>query len=443
MKITYIIKKSVKRSDYETKATIYLRMRDGRRLDSMVQTRLSINPNLWDEKNECVKAKAICNPAMRNLVNQELRSIKSFIENEYVKDCTRIDKGWLRNALQIYYNPNKYTSEGVKKQTFGELFDEFLVKHKISDVLKKNFRVAKRSMLRYEAFTRKRSNNPDFVLDLDNITSDTLADIWDYLEKEHTYYKMYPSIFAEFPERREPRPRGKNTLIDRFTRLRTFFNWCYENEKTTNRPFDKFHIEESLYGTPIYISIEERVRIWEADLSARPQLAIQRDIFVFQSVIGCRVSDLYRMTKDSIINDAIEYIPRKTKEGRPITVRVPLNETAKAIIDRYKEYNGPSLLPFISEQKYNKAIKEVFRLAGVNRVVTILDPLTREEIKRPICEIASSHMARRTFIGNIYKKVKDPNLVSALSGHKEGSKAFQRYRDIDEDMKKELVQLLD
>ena len=33
-------------------------------------------------------------------------------------------------------------------------------------------------------------------------------------------------------------------------------------------------------------------------------------------------------------------------------------------------------------------------------------------------------MARRTFIGNIYRKVKDPNLVSALSGHKEGSKAF-------------------
>jgi hypothetical protein len=59
-------------------------------------------------------------------------------------------------------------------------------------------------------------------------------------------------------------------------------------------------------------------------------------------------------------------------------------------------------------------------------------------------EVASSHMARRTFIGNIYKKkVKDPNLVGALSGHKEGSKAFSRYREIDEDMKKELVNLLD
>ncbi len=69
--------------------------------------------------------------------------------------------------------------------------------------------------------------------------------------------------------------------------------------------------------------------------------------------------------------------------------------------------------------------------------------LDAAEEKRSLNEIASSHLARRTFIGNLYKKVKDPNLVGSLSGHKEGSKAFARYRDIDEDMKKELVDLLD
>lgn len=58
-------------------------------------------------------------------------------------------------------------------------------------------------------------------------------------------------------------------------------------------------------------------------------------------------------------------------------------------------------------------------------------------------EIASSHLARRTFVGNLYKQVKDPNLVGSLTGHKEVSKAFARYRDIDEDMKKDLVKLLE
>ena len=45
--------------------------------------------------------------------------------------------------------------------------------------------------------------------------------------------------------------------------------------------------------------------------------------------------------------------------------------------------------------------------------------------------------------GNLYKKVKDPNLVGSLSGHTEGSKAFARYRDIDEEMKTDLVKLLE
>ena len=33
--------------------------------------------------------------------------------------------------------------------------------------------------------------------------------------------------------------------------------------------------------------------------------------------------------------------------------------------------------------------------------------------------------------------------VYKRQGHKEGSKAFRRYRDIDEEMKKDLVKLLD
>ena len=52
-------------------------------------------------------------------------------------------------------------------------------------------------------------------------------------------------------------------------------------------------------------------------------------------------------------------------------------------------------------------------------------------------------MARRTFIGNMYKKVKDPNLVGSLSGHAEGSKAFSRYREIDDDIKRELVNMIE
>lgn len=74
---------------------------------------------------------------------------------------------------------------------------------------------------------------------------------------------------------------------------------------------------------------------------------------------------------------------------------------------------------------------------------SVINPLTREEEKRPLYEIASSHLARRTFVGNLYRQVKDPNIVGSMSGHAEGSKAFARYRAIDDEMKREVIDLLD
>ena len=85
----------------------------------------------------------------------------------------------------------------------------------------------------------------------------------------------------------------------------------------------------------------------------------------------------------------------------------------------------------------------MFLAAGLTRKVTIVNPLTREQEVKLLNKIASSHLARKTFVGNLYKQVKDPNLVGALSGHKEGSKAFSRYRRIDEQMKTDLVKMLE
>lgn len=92
------------------------------------------------------------------------------------------------------------------------------------------------------------------------------------------------------------------------------------------------------------------------------------------STIGCRVGDLYNLTKKNIINGAVEYIPRKTKDGRPVTVRVPLNSIAKEILMRYRETPGTALFPLISQQKYNVAIKKMFLAADLTRPVVDIQP---------------------------------------------------------------------
>jgi site-specific recombinase XerD len=287
------------------------------------------------------------------------------------------------------------------------------------------------------------TKDKSFLLTLDTITAETLSDFDKFLRKEHIISEKHPIIYKEIPESRKPKPRGKNTISGIFTKIRTFYIWSYKSKKTINNPFDAFIVEGCAYGTPYYISIDERNHLYNIELSHLLKLEIQRDIFVFQCLIGCRVSDLYKFTKSNIINGAVEYIAGKSKNGRPITVRVPFNSIAKEIITKYADYEGETLFPFIPQQEYNKAIKEVFTIAELTRPVTILDPLTRESVIRPLNEIASSHLARRCLVGNLYKQVKVPNLVGALSGHKEGSKAFARYREIDEEMKNELVKMLE
>jgi len=421
---------------------VRFRLRDGRTIQLFHKSELTINPDLWDDKKQSVKAKVIYPELERKIFNDAINQRKTLISDLYSPQPTKVELSseWLEVEIDKALNPAKYFIPVVeeKQQTFFEAFDEFLAKRKISDVRKNNFKVIKRALQRYEVYKVVKRN--PVTLNFSTITSDTLRDIEDFMRNEHQIFKDFPQIYKQFPEKRTPQKRGQNTINDIFTKLRTLYLWAIEVDKTHNNPFKGYSVEESVYGTPFYITIDERNILYKADLSKRPPLAIQRDIFVFQCLIGCRVSDLYKMTKDNVMNGAIEYIPRKTKEGRPITVRVPLNAIALEILSRYPDET--KLLPYISEQKYNDAIKAMFGLAGLTRMVTIINPTNREEEKKPLDKIASSHLARRCFVGNLYKQVKDPNLVGSLSGHKDGSKAFARYREIDEDMKKDLVNLL-
>ena len=435
---------SSKQDKITRKSPLLFRFVGGRDFIFRVKSGLYIAPNRWDSAKEEPIIPRLDTPERKDLVilQKKLDELKNLIIEAFtLADKATVNKAWIEQIIDKFHHPEKYERSS---QTFFETFDEFLEKHKLSEVRKKNYRVVRRALQRYELYTQQ-IHGERFHLTLDNVKVDTLQDLEQFLKSEHQLCQdeRFKVIYEVVPESRTPQPRGQNTLNDIFTKLRTFFRWAVDAERTSNNPFKLFKEQECVYGTPYYLSRDEYTKLYHTNLSRHPQLAIQRDIFVFQCQIGCRVGDLLKMTKENVIGGAIEYIPRKTKEGRPLTVRVPLNMIAKQILNRYTDHQGPGLLPFISEQKYNQAIKRMFLAAGLTRKVTIVNPLTREQEVKLLNKIASSHLARKTFVGNLYKQVKDPNLVGALSGHKEGSKAFSRYRRIDEQMKTDLVKMLE
>ena len=63
--------------------------------------------------------------------------------------------------------------------------------------------------------------------------------------------------------------------------------------------------------------------------------------------------------------------------------------------------------------------------ASFENVEKVVKPPHSPTVRNNPHEVLSSHSARKAFAGNMYKNVKDPNLVCALTGHKEGSKAFK------------------
>lgn len=432
----------IRTSKKSKEVNVRFRLRDGRSLQLFHTSELTINSDLWSDEKQSIKPKVLYNEVKRIEFNNSVNERKNLIAEIYSKNVGRegLTSDWLDVEIDKRLHPERY-GINEEKQTFFETFEEFLENRRLSQVRRNNFRVIIRALKRFELY-KTITGSKSFELTLDIIGPETLHEIDKFLRNEHAFYYKYPEIYKKVPETRTPQPRGQNTINDIFTKIRTFFLWAIDGGLTSNNPFKQFSIEECVYGTPIYITIEERNKLYNTNLKRHPKLAIQRDIFIFQCLIGCRVSDLYKMTQSNIINGAIEYIARKTKDNRPITVRVPLNKMAFEILSKYEDCKE-KLFPFISKQKYNVAIKRMFLAARLNRPTTIINPQTREPEIKLLYEIASSHLARRTFIGNLYKKVKDPNIISSMSGHKEGSKAFLQYRYIDDDIKIDAIQQIE
>ena len=330
------------------------------------------------------------------------------------------------------------------QKEFFDTFEHFVSIQKISVSRIRHYNVIIRALKRFAIYSAQE-------VSFATLSSDMLRKFSKFLEDEYKFVvedekgnpcikdPLYKIAYKSVPECRYPKQRGQNSIIGTMSRFHTFVRWSIKRGYLNRDPYDDYTIGTAIYGTPFYLTKEERNQLYAAKFPDNPGLEVQRDIFVFQCFVGCRVGDLMKLTKDNVINDAIEYVPRKTKEDRPYTVRVPISPTAKEILERYKDQPDGRLLPFICEQDYNRNIKKMIKLAGIDRVVTTLNTITREEEKHPIWEVASSHMARRVLVGNLYKEVKDPNLIAKISGHVENSRAFSRYRDIDEEMAKEVI----
>lgn len=150
------------------------------------------------------------------------------------------------------------------------------------------------------------------------------------------------AILKDNPEARDIKPRGENYMSGVFKEVRAFFNWAYKNKIIDSFPFEGFEMPSEQYGSPVYLTLDDVDVIAKADFWDDKELEIQRDIFVFQCNVGCRIGELLRLKKRDIINGAVEHIPTKTIKERAKTVVVPLNAIAMSIVKSIRMFQATS-----------------------------------------------------------------------------------------------------
>jgi integrase len=189
------------------------------------------------------------------------------------------------------------------------------------------------------------------------------------------------------------------------------------------------------------LTIDERNKLYDAEIT-NERLSRVRDLFVLQCLLGCRVGDFVRLAKNNISNNILQYIPEKTKTESQKVARIPLTSKAKKIIEKYN-YPGGMLMPFISDQRYNEYIKDLFQLIELKRLVIRLNPITLQSETKELWQVASSHMARKTFIDILIKAGKSRDIIASMTGHTANSRAFSRYYTIDDNMRASTVEAME
>lgn len=435
MKISVSLK-SVKDGSKPGVSNVCFRVRE-KSVDIKVVSEISVNEKYWDMDTLAYKRNKVVPKDEQQRVPQQIASI---IERGAETFSYKADSAWLKEIIKEVLYPRLAYER--KHPYIVARVHEYYEKHDGSEATRNNILDLERKLTRYHKYRQVVEGESEFRLFVETITLEDINDFRDYVANEHSLRLGHPELYEGcFARNNKPKPISGTTIINVMNQLCVFLRWCKKMGYTQSEAFLQYGCKTPVYGDPFFLSTEERNKLYGADLSEYPKLAVIRDIFVFHCYIGCRVGDLYRLTRQNIKDGFVEYMPQKTKKCQAKTVRVPLHEKARAILDRYSGHS-PQILPFKNIATYNKGIRELLKHCGIDRMVTVLDTHGYKTVQRPLYEVATSHTARKTFIGNLYKRVPDPNLIASMSGHVEGSRAFKRYRNIDDEMKRRLVDMI-
>ncbi|MBS3999172.1 MAG: site-specific integrase [Desulfobulbaceae bacterium] len=361
-----------------------------------LNTNLLIEPKYWNDKKQSIRA-GHSNSTESNKYLTLFKDRVITLVTKYQSDNDTIHPVSLKN----YILEMMFKNSESKKPSVIEVFELYLI-------AKKN-EVKSGTLVSYQTFMNQLAN---FEKMYESRLTFEIIDL-NFFDKFCDYSLNLVNL-------------TNNTFHKRIIQLKSFLNWATErgyNKKLEYKKFKTKTIEDS----PIVLTRDELITLYDIDLKSNTKLDNVRDIFCFACFTGQRFSDIFKIRREDINGNYWQLRTQKTND----IIKLPLNEFALAILEKHK--NEPKPLPVITNQKSNKFVKELFQFAGLDRKcrITTIKGGQRDDEYLPLYELVTTHTARRTFITISLEKGMVHEAIMAMSGHKD-YKTFKKYVNITE-----------
>lgn len=376
-------------------STIYVRLRDGRDTDLTTSTGYTINPFLWNDKKGEVRQLSE-NSNKLNLSNN-LRDLKRKIEDTLNEEKGRceINSDWLKHTIQKYKNP------------YLENEDLFLI-----DLIR-NYQDVLRSR------TNVKTGKPISTITIKNFntTISRLKKFEEYKMKKYLIHEVdltFHSNYSKFAK--ENLGLSVNSYGKDLKQIKTVCLDARDRNIKINS-----QVESRKFNAPkektSFVTLNESELNKIRNVKGSDYILNARDWLLVGCWTGCRVNDLMKLNNSNILKGIdgwqfIRYVQSKTGNQ----VDLPIHPHVLEVLSKYDGFPRP-----ISDQKFNKYIKEVCEKAGIVEVVngTRQNPKThrKETGMFEKWQLIRSHTCRRSFATNHYSQLSNKQIM-AVTGHK-------------------------
>lgn len=342
MRSTFRILFFVKRDKQKSDGTLPIMCRitiDGQA--SRFNTKVSINPTIWDAKASIVRGRS--KEAIE--VNSLLDTIKTSIYNVYHDLLTK------ENNVNAERVKNIFLGFEIKHQTVLELFQ----RHN-DDVAKLvGISKSKETLQKYEV-ARKRM--ADFIKEYYHVSDISLKEVNHMFLHNFQIYLMTTCKCKE------------NTTAKFLQRFRTIIIMAKNNGWIHVDPFANFKIRFKKTDRG-YLTQQEIDIIMQKEFASE-RLERVKDIFIFSCFCGLAYIDVKNLREENIrtsFDGGTWIIGKREKTG--VSYSVPLLDIPKQIIEKYSgKLPDNKVLPVMSNQKMNEYLKEIGTICGINKELT-------------------------------------------------------------------------